>query len=185
MNFAKYKESAEGVSLSSGTLTTFNVGVFADFKLPSNFSIQPAVNYTGKGGQFSASDNGAKAVTKLQLYYLQVPVNAVYHVPVLVGDIYFGAGPYIAKGLSGKIKSTADDGQGNKSSATMDIKFGTGDGDEIKPMQYGADIIVGFKLKNGLLINANYDLGLSNDAPHAGTGTNKSKVFGVSVGFSI
>ena len=194
LSMAKFTLSADAggasISLSSKSLTTFNAGVFADVKIPlTSFSIQPSLIYAGKGGKFSETDNGASAVVNEKLYYLQLPVDLVYHIPVVVGDVFVGAGPYVAKGLSGKIDGTSNDGQGNISTANQDIHFGNADGDEVKPMQYGANFMAGFKLKNGLLINVNYDLGLSNDAPKSndpqGQGSNKSKVISVSLGYAI
>lgn len=175
VNFATLNASASGTNLSvtSGTLTTFNVGAFVDFKF-GNVSLQPALNYTGKGGKFSVSTEDFDGSAQIKLYYLQVPVNVVYHVPAVVGDFYFGAGPYVGVGISGKTKDS--DG------STADVKFGS-DGD-VKRTDIGANAIVGFKFKTGFLINANYDLGLSNIA-NDNTGKLKNRVFGISVGYAF
>jgi len=195
LSLAKFTLSADAggasISLGSKSLTTFNAGVFADLKLPlSSFSIQPSLLYAGKGGKISETEGGASAVVNEKLYYLQLPVDLVYHFPVVVGDVFVGAGPYVARGLSGKIDGSSNDGQGNVETMSQPIHFGTSDGDEVKPMQYGVNLMAGFKLKNGLLINVSYDLGLSNDAPissdsEGGSGSSKSKVVSVSLGFAI
>lgn len=183
-NFATFTASSNNSNLSvtSGSLTTFNVGVFADFKF-GNISLQPALNYTGKGGKISENINTGSSNTTVslteRLYYLQLPVNLVYHVPAVVGNFYFGAGPYIAEGLSGKV--SGDDGSGNNEN--QKVTFGNADGD-LKQMQFGVDGIVGFKFTGGFLINANYDLGLSNDA-NGSDGKSKSHVFGISAGFAF
>jgi hypothetical protein len=194
LNLAKFTLSADAngasVSLNSKTLTTFNAGVFADFKLPlTHFSIQPSLNYTGKGGNLTEGDSesGASLVVKEKLYYLQLPIDLVYHIPVIVGDVYLGAGPYAARGLSGKVTGNLDDGQGNVQNESTDVHFGNGDNDDVAPMQYGVNFMAGFKLKSGLLINVNYDLGLSNDIPssQSSDGKSKSKVLGISLGYAI
>jgi hypothetical protein len=194
VNFATLHASVEGFNLSanSNTLTSFNAGVFVDFKF-GNVSLQPALNLSGKGGKFngaSFSDNSDENVDveveqgtgKINLLYLQLPVNIVYHVPVVLGDIYFGAGPYVAKGLSGKVKITdPETGQ----SESEDIKFGGNDDNSFKAMEYGANAIAGIKLKTGLLFNINYDLGLSNITPTSEGGKLKTRVFGVSIGYAF
>jgi hypothetical protein len=194
VNFATLHASVSGFNLSanSNTLTSFNAGVFVDFKF-GNVSLQPALNLSGKGGKFSGasfSDNSDENVDveveqgtgKINLLYLQLPVNIVYHVPVVVGDIYFGAGPYVARGLSGKVKITdPETGQ----SESQDVKFGGNDDNSFKAMEYGANAIAGIKLKTGLLLNINYDLGLSNLSPTADSGKLKTRVFGVSVGYAF
>ncbi|WP_183562656.1 porin family protein [Mucilaginibacter sp. SP1R1] len=185
-NFSSLHISIDGsnIGVNSGTLTSFNAGVFVDFKF-GNVSLQPALNLTGKGGKFSAtsfSDSESSDVEEgsgqFNLLYLQLPVNIVYHVPVVVGDIYFGAGPYAARGITGKVKGTSD-GQ----TVSEDVKFG--DNGDIKSMEYGADVIAGIKLKTGLLFNVNYDLGLSNIALNADGSKLKTRVFGISVGYAF
>ena len=182
LNFASFSSSDNGTSVKSGGITTFNAGVFVDFKF-GNLSLQPALNYTGKGGTYSEflripePNIGGAAVSetvKDNLYYLQLPVNLVYHIPVIIGNIYFGIGPYIAQGLSGKQTYNGNNSQS--------VSFGNAEGD-IKAQQFGADAIVGFKLKGGLLLNANYDLGLTNDVPSVDGGSSKSRVFGISLGY--
>lgn len=180
VNFATLHATSNGsnLSINSGTLTTFNVGAFVDFKF-GNVSLQPALNFTGKGGSFSGSsdeDFGGSAQSKL--YYLQVPVNVVYHVPAVIGDFYFGAGPFLGMGISGKEKIKA-----NGVEQSEDVKFGSGE-DEVKRTEFGANAIVGFKFKTGFLINANYDLGLSNIA-NDDTSKLKNRVFGISVGYAF
>lgn len=177
VNFATLHATVDGVSGSgnSGSLTTFNVGAFVDFKF-DNVSIQPALNFTGKGGSSSVSiDEEAGSSGKVKLYYLQVPVNVVYHVPAAVGEFYFGAGPYVGVGVSGKAK----DDQGN----SENISFGSTEND-IKRTDFGANAILGFKFKTGFLINANYDLGLTNITNVNGVKLT-NRVFGVSVGYAF
>lgn len=180
VNFATLNASASGSNLSvtSGTLTTFNVGAFVDFKF-GNVSLQPALNFTGKGGSFSGSSGeDFDGSAQFKLYYLQVPVNVVYHVPAVVGDFYFGAGPFLGMGVSGKEKVKV-----NGAEQSEDVKFGSGE-DEVKRTEFGANAIVGFKFKTGFLINANYDLGLSNIA-NDDTSKLKNRVFGISVGYAF
>jgi len=184
VNFATMATSNDGTNKTSGSLTTFNAGVFVDFKF-GNLSLQPALNYTGKGEtyqQFFAvpgpnmTESGGSSLAKVHLYYLELPVNLVYHIPVIIGNIYFGAGPYIAQGISGNTSYT-------NGFSSEKVTFGNGESD-LEGTQFGVDAIIGFKLKNGLLINANYDLGLSNDIPSAAdSGSGKSRVFGISVGY--
>lgn len=178
---------------SSGSITSFNAGVFADFKL-GHFSLQPAVNFTGKGGTFHGFTGpipsvppGETSVSEInsnyKIYYLQVPVNIVYHIPVIIGDIYFGAGPYAAFGLSGKIKLTGNNTKTGALSLHNDVKFGDDAGD-IRSKDYGANAIAGIKLKSGLLLNINYDFGLTNILPEADGTKMKTRVLGISIGYT-
>lgn len=186
VNFATTHQSQEGVLFNANPdlLTTFNAGVFADFKF-GNISLQPALNLTGKGSRNSIqfTDESGKIVEttsqKLKLFYLQVPVNVIYHIPAIIGDIYLGAGPYVSKAISGKITGPDQNGQ----SFSTDVKFGN-EG-IIKSMEYGADAIAGITLKGGLLLNVNYDLGLSNISSHDASGRAQTRVLGISVGYAF
>jgi hypothetical protein len=176
VNFANVTASSGSVSASFGQLTTFSVGAFADLKAGS-ISIQPGLFYTGKG--FKIDDQASNESVELNLKYLQVPVNFVYHAPIVVGNIYLGAGPFVAYGISGKSKAKS-----GGSTIEEDVVFGD-DGD-VKRTEFGLQGIAGLQLKGGFLVGISYDLGLSNIANNIdGEGSLKNKVFGVSVGFTF
>ncbi|WP_295773222.1 porin family protein [uncultured Mucilaginibacter sp.] len=170
VNFAKITASVDGVSGSgsSGTLTSFSVGVFADAPIGNNFSIQPGLYYTGKGG---ASDDGGDG--KLKLSYLQVPINFLYNAPFGGGKLFVGAGPYVGIGLNAKTTN------GRQS---VDLEFGT----DVKRTDVGATGLLGVRFDNGLLLKANYDLGLTNILGDNEIGvSSKNRVIGLSVGFTF
>ncbi|WP_345953156.1 porin family protein [Mucilaginibacter sp. PAMB04168] len=179
VNFAKVGISATGSSLSISTssLTTFSVGAFADIPVGSkNFSVQPGLYYTGKGFQLSEAGTSIKS----KPFYLQVPVSLVYNVPFSGGKVFFGAGPYAAIGLNGKLEGT--DGNAKESE---DIKFGDNPAtDFYKRTDFGATGMAGIGLTNGLLFKVNYDLGLSNVSPESDAKI-KHRVVGLSVGYSF
>jgi hypothetical protein len=178
VNFASLTASSGNLSISSGSTTTFAVGVFADFKLGA-VSIQPALNYTGKGGNFAFE--GFDSEADLKTYYLQVPVNVVYRIPAVIGNVYFGAGPYVGLGLSGKAKGTDENGN----TVSEDIKFGN-DADAFKRTDFGLNGIAGVEFKGGLILGINYDLGLSNISNDTGDDQSvKNRVFGISVGYKF
>jgi hypothetical protein len=176
LNFAKITSSFDGSSFSAstGSLTHFSAGIFADAPVGGNFSIQPGLYYTGKGGKVEFEGEASK----LKLAYLQLPVNVVYNVPVSAGKLFIGAGPYAAYGLSAK----GDDDSG----VSEKLKFGSDASSDIKRTDFGATGLIGFNFTNGLLLKANYDLGISNILPGDTEGLKmKNRVFGISVGFTF
>jgi hypothetical protein len=174
VNFAQLYSTFDNTtgSASTGLLTTYSGGVFADVMISDKISIQPAFNFSGKGGK----ERNGDSVIKAKLFYLQVPVNVVYHAEIDPGEIYFGAGPYIAYGLSAKVQ--INDG---KSSQTQNIGFGGGE-DKYQSLDAGFNALLGIKLDNGLLLDVHYDFGLTNVSNISGTNTT-NRVFGVSVGY--
>jgi hypothetical protein len=176
VNFASLNASNGNLSLNTGTTTTFAVGVFADFKLGA-VSIQPAVNYTGKGGNINDGDGN---MVDIKTYYVQVPVNVVYHFPAGIGNAFVGAGPFVGVGLSGK--ATAKSGG---TSISDDINFGDGP-EDFKRTEFGLNGIAGIEFDGGFLIGINYDLGLSDITNDNGdSGALKNRVFGISVGYKF
>ncbi|MDR3696207.1 porin family protein [Mucilaginibacter sp.] len=168
-----------------GSLTTFSVGAFVDFKF-GNFSLQPSINYTVKGDNEKMALGGDSSFTKnWHLNYLEIPVDLAYHIKIAIGNIYIGAGPYIAFGLTGKVKA----GFGSNSSS-VDAKFGGNN--MFKSTDIGLNGIAGLQLKNGFLFHLNYDLGLSNilNATYDNANANdnnsvKTRTFGLSVGYAF
>ncbi|MBK0380877.1 porin family protein [Mucilaginibacter segetis] len=176
VNFADVAASSGSFSATLGSLTTFSVGAFTDIKAGA-ISVQPGIYYTGKG--FKTVTTSTESVS-LDLKYVEVPVNFVYHVPAVVGDVYFGAGPYAAIGVNGKAKAKS-----GSDSYEEDVTFGDGP-EDIKKTDFGLQFIGGFHFSKGLLIGVNYDLGLSDISNDDSTdGTLKHRVWGISVGFTF
>jgi hypothetical protein len=173
LNFAQLHTSFSGASgsVSTGSLTTFSFGGFSDIQF-TNFSIQPGLNFTGRG----ANERDGDLHVQAKLFYLQLPVNVVYNVDIQPGVLYFGAGPYVAFGLSAKVKATDSTG-----TVSQNVGFGSSE-DKYKTIDAGANIVAGIKLDSGLLFNLNYDFGLTNISNIAGNKTT-NRVFGVSVGY--
>ncbi|WP_286736829.1 MULTISPECIES: porin family protein [Sphingobacterium] len=167
LNFSKLKASEGNISETSNASTNFYVTGYADMPLANNFSIQPGVSLQGKGGK-DVED------TKLNLMYIEVPVNFVYSIPTGdVGNVILGAGPYAGFGIHAKAKS------GNVSESGSFGDFG------VKTFDAGLNILAGFKLSNGFLINGGYGLGLTNIAKDSGESSIKNRLFSVGIGYQF
>lgn len=159
----------------SGSLLSFRVGGFADFKMSDEFSIQPSLLFLAKGGKqnldFGISDPdvgeiGATANVKTTIFYAQVPVDFLYHFYNDYGELFIGGGPYLAYAIKGKSKGTASINMGGESISQpyeQDVQFGNNEG-QLKRMDYGINAVVGYKFDNGFLVNASYDFGLATAA---------------------
>lgn len=176
VNFAQLYSTFQNTtgSASTGLLTTYTIGAFADVKVSDKISVQPSFNFSGKGG----SEKNADSIVKAKLFYLQFPVNAVYHFEIDPGEIYFGVGPYLGYGLSAKVQ--IDKGT---SSRTVDAGFGGGES-KYQSLDAGFNALLGIKLDNGFLLDVHYDLGLTNVSNIANNNTT-NRVCGVSVGYAF
>lgn len=177
LNFAQLhlSDNNSSATANTGTLTTFAIGGFADLKLSDKFSLQPMLLYSGKGGQNTESGVSIKS----KIFYLEVPVNLVYHLPVSFGNFYLAAGPYFSYGLSAKVTGSAE---GN--SSTIDVGFGNDD-ESYQRTDAGIDFIIGLKLNNGLLFNLSSDLGLKNISNQSADLKYTTRTSGISVGYAF
>ena len=99
VNFSKLAASSGGLTLTSSSTTGFHVGAVVDLGF-DNWSLQPGLLYSTKGGTYGSAADGGTA--KLTLNYVEVPVNLLYNIPLVVGKVFIGGGPYFGYGISGK-----------------------------------------------------------------------------------
>ncbi|WP_294347755.1 porin family protein [uncultured Sphingobacterium sp.] len=167
VNFAKLIAKGGNITTISNNATNFYVTGYADVPLANSFSIQPGVSLQGKGGK-DFDD------TKLNLMYIEVPVNFVYSTPTgNSGNIFLGAGPYAGFGIHAKAS------KGNYSESGS---FGDAG---IKTFDAGLNLLGGYKLTNGFLINVGYGIGLTNMYKDIDGVTAKNRVFSVGVGYQF
>lgn len=133
----------------------FTAGLFTNIPLGTGFSFHPAINLVQKG--YMLKDKSA--IDKITLNYIEIPLNFGY--ALKNNGFFYGAGPSVAFGLSGKEKFVDKSDPSN--SETNTIKFGssTDDEDKLKHTDIGANFIAGYQFPAGLIITANYNIGLS------------------------
>ncbi len=125
-------------------LLGFHAGAVVDVEIGDQFSVGTGLILSTKGVKIeeSVEEFGAKMTftAKLVPMYLEIPVNAKYKIDLGGKNLYFAAGPYLAFGIAGKIKSKIE-ASGNKPSGleinavNEDIKWGD-DGDETHGFWY-------------------------------------------------
>ncbi|MFD1167271.1 porin family protein [Sphingobacterium daejeonense] len=158
---------------------------FADIPLSSQFSIQPGVSLQGKGAKFqSAGFNWDQTPMEdykstLNTMSIEIPVNAVYYVPVGNGKMFISAGPYLGYNISGKIKDSGPNGESER-----DVNF-SGNDKNMNRLDAGLNFGLGYKLSNGILFQAGYGLGLSdlNASKNSKSFSNRTINFGVGFQF--
>lgn len=168
---------------SSESNTGFFVTGYLDAPVSPYFSIQPGLSLQNKGAKWSVGNGNNAGEIKQSIMSLDIPVNLVAKLPTGgSGNFFIGAGPYVGFGLSGKNKASGNVGDvGGKTE--WDVKFGSGDSDELKRTDFGVNFLAGYQLTNGFQINAGYGLGLTNLAPNSGS--IKNRVWSIGIGFGL
>ncbi|GAA4185370.1 MULTISPECIES: porin family protein [Sphingobacterium] len=169
---------------SSESNTGFFVTGYLDAPVSPYFSIQPGLSLQNKGGKWSETNNNNSIAVKQSIMSLDIPVNLVAKLPTGgSGNFFIGAGPYVGFALSGKNKFEGNLGDSGLKTEE-DVKFGSGDGDELKRTDFGVNFLAGYQLTNGFQINAGYGLGLTNLAPNSNF-TTKNRVWSIGIGFGL
>ncbi len=148
----------------------FLIGGVAEIPVSSNFTFRPELNFIQKGFKESESEAGYSYETKATASFIELPLNFVYNVAAGSGTFFVGAGPSIGFGIGGKVKSEMSFG-GETESEETDIKFdgddeATDDNVHLKSLDFGANILAGYKMSNGLFFSLGYSKGFSNLSPY-------------------
>lgn len=168
VNVASQNSKQSGLTLKTDPKTGFMIGAVAEVPFGSSINFRPELNFIQKGGKLDFSGSTAK----LTLNYIELPLNFVYNTTAGSGTVFFGAGPSFGFGISGKEKSV----QAGSPDVSVDVKFdgkkdATDDNDHLKAFDYGANILAGYKMSNGLFLKAGYTFGLANISPENGSKT--------------
>ncbi len=184
IDFASVKETDE---TGNKGLTSFNLGLSVDMPLAGNIYLQSGLFFTGKGWKYE--DFGEYEIYKstVSLGYLQIPAMLAYHHPfsdALKLQIY--TGPYVAYGVSGKVKweySYKNEGESGSDDAFGDEEDSAG----LNRFDWGWNIGAGVTTGK-FYIGLQYDLGLSNilnKEASEGDYSIKNRTFSINVGYNF
>lgn len=200
LNLANISHNSDGEVDDAKTLASWHAGVMADLPIGQFFAIQPGILFTGKGSKIqngnSSDNNYYKATTNPM--YIEVPVNAVFKVPLETNSqLFVGAGPYAAIGIAGKRKIEGKVA-GISFSRKDNIEFSDDDpttfNEEegaalgvMRRFDFGLNATAGLIL-NKFLVQVNYGVGLTKLQSGADNGEdnkNKHRVLSLSVGIGL
>lgn len=198
-NFSKaYIENENGDVDDTQAVPGVRVGLTFDIPVIGDLFIQPAAVYSQKGFKqnsnwFAGVDNDFEATAS----YIEVPVNLLYKPEVGSGNLVLGAGPYVAYGLGGKWETQTDVTIGDiviKNSGDVNFENDVTDGEfgnylYGKPLDYGANVLVGYDFWGVFSLQFQAQLGLANITPEVDgqerDGAFKNRNFNVSLGYKF
>lgn len=202
INLANVSVTTNGRVDEGNQLTSFQVGVIGDVKLGTSLlHLQPGIVYTGKGAKVQKGTAGQAGYFKQTFnpMYIEVPVNVVAKLPIAKTSRFFvGAGPYLAVGIAGKIKTEGtrlltgnynynrDITFSNDDPTTLSQEEGTGLG-VVRRFDYGLNGTVGIEGKS-MVLGVNYGLGLAklqSGSNNSADNNNKHRVLSFTLGFKF
>lgn len=176
------KDAADD-KLENKLIPGFNAGVNVEIPVADEFFVQPGLLFSTKGTKWDGSGN-----VKTTLGYIELPVNFLYKPDLGAGKMLLGVGPYVAYGVTGKIKgdNNLDEKVKFKKEITV-LEAATNGAVYSKPFDAGANVLVGYEFSNKLSAQLNAGLGLVDirtDVEGVSTKANyKNTTFGVSIGY--
>ncbi len=181
-----------GDKLSNKLVPRFHIGANVELPVATDFYVQPGLLFSTKGAKAAESIGGQMLNEKINLSYLEVPVNFLYKPTLGKGKLLMGFGPYIAFGLGGKVKS---EGLGQTNNTAVKFKSNVSASDPadkayFKAIDAGANLLFGYELSNRLSAQLNAQLGLTRINPsYEGASNDKSSWkntgFGLSLGYRL
>jgi len=184
-------------------------GLVAQFGITDNISIQPGLLFVMKGARVEEEfASGAQIIngtavtssttniqSRINLNYIQIPINFQYNSSDNGTGFFVGAGPYVAYGFDGKFntetKITGTSGSTSVSSTTEaddDVDFGSGTGDDFRNLDFGIGLNAGYALSNGAFVRAFGEYGLTDiygDQSSSNAPRTKNYGFGLTLGYMI
>lgn len=175
------------------------LGLTVDIHVAGDFFIQPAAQYSREGyKQETGGFYGTATNFKVNVSYIELPLNLLYKPRLGTGSLLLGAGPYIGYGTGGKWKSDNDVAIGDMrigNKGNVIFKKDAMDGGDLdsytygKPVDYGLNFLAGYEFFNKLSAQLNAQLGLANLQPDINgvnsMGKLKNTVFGISLGYKF
>ena len=166
------------VGVQNKIKTGYFVGVLVDVPLSTNLSLRPQLLYSVKGARKSIT---GPLDVDLSLNYVELPVQLVYTIESGTGFLSFGAGVYIAYGLSSKAVVTS-----NGQTRTFTDDFGP-NADQYRRNDIGGRLSIDYELPSGLSIGTYYAPGFTDlnnpSAISSGNVATHNSALGISVGY--
>lgn len=172
----------DGSDTENKLKTGFNIGVNAEVPVAPDFYLQPGVLFTTKGAKSKDDDD-----VKVNLSYIEVPINFVYKPTLGTGKLILGIGPYVAFAVGGKY--TDEDAKDYDVKFKNEIKLTEWASDYyVKRLDVGGNLLAGYEFSNKFSFQLNAQLGMVNINPEitdfAADKTKwKNTGFGVSLGY--
>jgi hypothetical protein len=140
-------------------ITFLQPGIIFDFTILDKFSIKPSLNFLKSGYSLTNVVAGITTNSLVDINNLHIPIDISMPVKLGNGQLLFSAGPSITYALSGTTKTSIS----SVPTLISAINFGSAI-NELKNFNYGANFGLGYALKNGIELKANYNLGLNDQS---------------------
>ena len=181
--FSNIRGTVDSKDLDYDTKVGFTAGFLVDAPISNNISFAPSLSYVQKGAITHKPVATQKDKVSTELRYADLTLNFLYNTNKAAGNFFIGVGPYVAFNLPSKVLTKSP----NDLKSETDITFGNTIAENYRGIDFGANGLLGYRVKGGFFVSANYSLGLRNLLPEGSlsTGDIKNNYFGVTLGWLV
>ncbi len=142
-----------------GIITQIDLGQIA---------FRPSLNYLRNGYKTEIATLNLPGLSSSEyreviINNIEIPLDIMLPVKMNKGQLLLSFAPTVTLGLNGKYTISQYLNGNNTATVKSDVEFGE-DASEIKKIDWGSRIGVGYEFKNGLQLNGAYKIGLSNQS---------------------
>ncbi|MBI3136948.1 MAG: PorT family protein [Sphingobacteriales bacterium] len=149
----------------------------------SHISFQPSLNYVQKGRVTFNENTRANTLKEwIAIRYAELHANFLYNTNGPRGNWFIGGGPTFAVDLPSKKVSKTD-----ALKTETNLNFGKESNSDLRGVDYGGNLLTGYRLKCGFFFAFNYTVGIRNLVPvQDGNDNNiRNHCWGIRVGLLI
>jgi hypothetical protein len=173
-----------GDRVKDDALSGITFGLVLDAPIAkSHISFSPSLSYVQKGRvTFNENTRALNLKEWIALRYAELNANFVYNTNGAKGNWFIGGGPSISFDLPSKKVSKTDDLK-----TENNITFGQEANCDVRGIDYGANLLTGYRLKGGFFVSFNYTVGIRNLVPVQDGNDNaiRNHCLGLNLGFLI
>lgn len=181
-----------GQTLKNTLVPKLVAGINLSYLIAPEIHLQAGLQYIGKGtkGEVQYEDNnGQRTITRtLNLHYIELPIHFIYKPQVGSGHLILGFGPYFGYCLGGNaVLNGTPAVEETKITFTKTVATDVKNNlSYFKPLDIGANFMVGYAFQNGINVLLNTQLGLININANNGSDlSNKNTGFGLTLGYQF
>lgn len=172
-----------GSTMDGNTKAGGYISMVLDKPFCKNFSFHPTLSYVQKGTSIPEPTLLLKK-RNLALRYIEFNPNFLFNMGSGNGSSFsIGVGPSVSFELPSKRVEIAKDASVPKTTTT--IHFGKESINDMKGLDYGANLLATYRMAGGFFLSANYNLGLRNLVTEGSSGDLKSMYFGIQLGYYL
>lgn len=173
-----------GERVKDDALSGITFGLLLDAPIAkSHISFTPTLSYVQKGRvTFNENSRASNLKEWIALRYAELNANFIYNTNGAKGNWFIGGGPSISFDLPSKKVSKTDELK-----TENNITFGQEANCDVRGIDYGANLITGYRLKGGFFVSFNYTVGIRNLVPVQDGNDNaiRNHCLGINFGFLI